>query len=89
MLWAAGESQDLGLEAECHQEEGEGDTGAEGGHERGVRVHSVRRTSIGPGTLGACLHSHYSSFWLMDRQEVAGERRGDSRQMPECQSHKP
>lgn len=59
----------------------EGDTGAEGGHERGVRVHSVRRTSIH--------HSHHSSFWLMDRQEVVGERRGDSRQMPECQTHKP
>lgn len=38
---------------------GEGDTGAEGGHEGGVRVHSVRRTP---------------RFWLMDRQEVAGER---------------
>lgn len=74
MLWAAGESQDLGLEAECHQEEGEGDTGAEGGHERAVRVHSVRRTSIGPGTLGACQHSHYSSFWRKEGRPQADAR---------------
>lgn len=32
-------------------------------------------------------HSQCSLFSLVDRREVSGKGKGDSRQMPECQAH--